>query len=71
MLGFIVASVDKKTLKKVTRLDQNTVKYTSVLSENVELIEHEFNQDFPDHQFIIAMPIDELKKQINFIEKLI
>ena len=71
MLGFIVASVDKKSLKKVTKIDQNTIKYTSVLTENSKFIEVEFSEDFPDHQFIIAMPIEELKKQISFIEKLI
>ena len=71
MLGFIVASVDKKSLKKVTKIDQNTIKYTSVLTENSDFIESEFSADFPEHQFIIAMPIEELKKQISFIEKLI
>lgn len=71
MLGFIVASVDKKTLKKVTKVDQDCIKYTSVVSEDIGFVENEFKKEFPTHQFILAMPIEDLKKQISFIEKLI
>ena len=71
MLGFIVASIDKKTLRKVTKVDQDCIKYTSVISQDSNFVESEFKEEFPEHQFIIAMPIEELKKQISFVEKLI
>lgn len=71
MFGFIVASIDKKSLKRVQKIDNNVIKYTSVLSGNSSFIENEFIQEFPEHQFILAMPIEDIKKQISFIEKLI
>lgn len=71
MFGFIVASIDKKSLKRVHKIDNNVIKYTSVVSENSNFIENEFMQEFPDHQFILAMPIEDIKKQIRFIENLI
>jgi len=71
MLGFIVASIDKKTMRKVTKVDQECIKYTSVISQGANFVEDEFKIEFPEHQFIIAMPIEDLKKQISFIEKLI
>ena len=71
MYGFIVVSVDKKTLNKVTKVDSDCIKYTPVISETQDCVEKDFIKEFPERQFIISMPIEELKKQINFIEKLI
>ena len=70
MKGFIVASVDKKALKKLTTIRSDVIKYTPVISID-SMVEKAFVDEFPEHHILFAMPIEEIKSHIAVIEKLL
>lgn len=71
MQGFIVVSVDKKALKKMTSIQSDSIKYTPVISQTENSVEKAFINEFPGHHLLFAMPIAEIKKHISIIDKLL
>lgn len=54
----------------MTQIRSDFIKYTPVISQN-EQVEKIFVDEFPEHQILFAMPIEEIKQHINMIEQLL
>lgn len=70
MKGFIVASVNPKLIKQANGLNEQMVRYTSVMCEDAKEIPEQFAKQFPNQTVLLSMPIDALKKNIQLLEQM-
>lgn len=70
MKGFIVASINKKTLKQSSGMESQLISYRSVMGENQESVMEQYTQSFPDYIVVLIMPVETLKKNIEVFDSL-
>lgn len=71
MKGFIVVSIDPKSIKQSIGLEEHMLRYTSVISEDAKEIPPQFNEHFPNQTILLTIPVDTLKKNIELVDQML
>jgi hypothetical protein len=70
MKGFIVASVNPKLIKQSAGLEEQMIRYTSVMCDDVKEIPEQFNKHFPNHTILLTISAATMKKNLQLLEQL-
>lgn len=70
MKGFIIASINKNSIKHNTGLINEMIKYTPIVCEKESEIKNSFEKQYPSQTILMTIPIGALRKNIQAIDDL-
>lgn len=70
MKGFIVASINNKSIKQAAGLEAHLIRYTPVLCESETDIASQFALQLPEQMILMTIPVDILKKNIQVLDEM-